>query len=107
MDEVSDMVVVVVRFERRPMEIEDPVETSQPKRVPPLPPRAEFPHVKIAAIEAVGLYDMPPTGMPAGVTLSIQIDSVQVERPNDQGSQSWVSPKAQFMLEWDGTSNVP
>lgn len=46
MDSVCDMKVVIARLEKRPAEVETPVETPQPKRLPPLPlSRAELSHV--------------------------------------------------------------
>lgn len=77
MDSVCNMTVIKARLEKKLVEVETFVETSQLERVPPSPPlRAEFPLVSPAP-PAVGLYDMPAPGMPTGISLRRQADIEQ------------------------------
>lgn len=73
------MATLVARQEKRQTEVEAPVETSQPERVPPpQPSRAVFPLVPTAP-PVVQLYGMQPPGMPVGVPLMRPVGSEQIE----------------------------
>lgn len=72
------MTVIKARLEKKLVEVETFVETSQLERVPPSPPlRPEFPLVSPAPPAAVGLYDMRAPGMPTGIPLPRQADNEQ------------------------------
>lgn len=61
--------MAVARLEKRPAEVETPVETSELERIPPLPlPPPQFPHVPITP-PTIGLYDILTPGTLVGVLL--------------------------------------
>lgn len=67
MDRILETIceMAVTRLEKRPVEGETSVETSEPRlvRVPPPPQVVLEPHVPIVPSE-VGQYVIPPPGMP-------------------------------------------
>lgn len=78
---IREMAVVLARLEKRLVEAESPIETFEPKRIPPLPPPPPplpsvrpFPHVSTAS-PTMGLYNMPTLGMPVRVPLPRQTSS--------------------------------
>lgn len=69
LETVREMVVVVARMEKRPVEAETPAVTSEPGYVLPLPLlSAQFPHIPTAQ-PTLGGYEMPTPLMPVGVPL--------------------------------------